>query len=80
VTLYVTNTNTGEMTPLNLAPLAHEPKGKVHRLPSPRRAHATTYRTRKPYSRPQPLGDLAIGVGCALLALAILLTLAIRPA
>lgn len=73
MTLYYTDKRTGEMTAI-LEPLRHKPRGKVKRLPSPRIAHQTTYHPprRYNYRRPQPVGDLVLGLGATLLAAAVL--------
>lgn len=80
MTYYYTDKSTGEMTPV-LAGLHRKPTGKVRRLPPthypPRRSTFST--PRSSYRRPQPLGDLAIGIGCTLLACAILIATTVGP-
>lgn len=61
--LYFTDTTTGEMTELDVSRLAYPPKRTRYNRPVRR------YNRRRVY----PLNDLVLGVGCCVLAFAILL-------
>lgn len=78
MTLYITDTSTGEMTPLDLSPLRTPPKGTVRRLPNPRPVRTTArrrqYRRRKPVV---PLNDFLAGLAALVVAFAILLALSV---
>lgn len=71
MTYYLTDTRTGEMTPI-LEPLKHKPRGRVQRMSSPRAARQSTYRPRTNYRRPVPLNDLLLGLSACGVALGFL--------
>jgi hypothetical protein len=81
--LYITDTTTGEMTPLDLSPLRRGQRqiqqNRATKLRNQHRAYQRRKVNRLTYRRPQPLIDLAFALGCSVLALAILVVTVLRP-
>lgn len=83
MTLYVTDRITGEMTPLDISPLAKRPTGRVRRIASPygqyRRA-PVYYPLRKKRSRlVDDLSILVLGLGGLALASALIASSGVLP-
>jgi len=75
MTLYITNSQGGEMTPLDLTPLARPPRRTIHNRPVRRPVRRAKY-----VSRPQPLNDLLLAVSAFLVALAFFAATTVWPA
>lgn len=78
MTLYITNTETGEMKEL-LAPLHRKPTYKVQRLRTSRVPRTTYIRPRRAQRDVKPLNDFLVALGALLVALACLVSTSVGP-
>lgn len=78
MTLYITNTETGEMKEL-FAPLRRKPTYKVQRMQAPRTRQTTHREPRRVQRQVAPLNDLLGALSGFLVALAFLVATSVRP-